>query len=84
MNIESIKEIIKNNLRTENIFLNSEDNVHYKAIIVSNEFEGLTLINRQRKVNQVLKSFILEGQIHAISLKTYTVSEWDKIKFKSL
>ena len=84
MNIDSIKKEIKKSIQTENIFINSDDNVHYKAIIVSDEFKDISLINRQRKINKILNQFILKGEIHAISFKTYTIDEWKKIKFKCL
>ena len=82
MNIKLIKDIISKNIKVSNIFINSDDNVHYKAIIISDDFIGLNLINRQRKINKILSDFIIKGDIHAFTLKTYTVEEWEKIKLK--
>jgi BolA protein len=48
---------------------------HFKVIIVSEAFEGLRLIGRHRKVNGVLTEE-LENHIHALSIYTYTESEW--------
>ena len=82
MNSDTIKDIIKKSININYIFINSEDNVHYKAIIVSDDFLNLSLINRQKKINKVLSEFFINGQIHALTLKTYTSDEWNKIKLK--
>lgn len=48
---------------------------HFKVIIVSQAFENLRLVARHRKVNGVLIEE-LENHIHALSIHTYTESEW--------
>ncbi|MDC5807613.1 transcriptional regulator BolA [Vibrio europaeus] len=48
---------------------------HFKVVIVSETFEGARLIARHRQVNQVLAEE-LANQIHALSMHTYTASEW--------
>lgn len=48
---------------------------HFKVVIVSEKFEGQRLIARHRQVNQVLADE-LANHIHALSMHTYTASEW--------
>lgn len=48
---------------------------HFKVTVVTREFEGEELIERHRKVNQVLADE-LSGVIHALSLNTLTPDEW--------
>ncbi|WP_047049896.1 BolA family protein [Vibrio mexicanus] len=48
---------------------------HFKVVIVSDEFESKRLIARHRAVNQVLAEE-LANHIHALSIHTYTKSEW--------
>tara|TARA_Y100001956_G_C4077627_1_gene166897 strand:- start:32 stop:340 length:309 start_codon:yes stop_codon:yes gene_type:complete len=48
---------------------------HFKVILVSAKFEGVRLIGRHRLVNQVLADE-LANHIHALSIHTYTASEW--------
>ncbi|MDG3087370.1 BolA/IbaG family iron-sulfur metabolism protein [Vibrio hannami] len=48
---------------------------HFKVVVVSEEFEGLRLIARHRKVNATL-SEELEEAIHALSIHTFTKQEW--------
>jgi BolA protein len=53
-----------------------EGETHFNVVIVSQAFSGLSLLQRQRLVYQVLADE-LAGRIHAISLKTLTPSEAD-------
>ena len=55
-----------------------EGGFHLEAIIVSNSFEGLTLINRHKKVYEAMGD-LMKHEIHALSMKTHTKSEWDKM-----
>ena len=47
---------------------------HYKAVIVSPQFEGLNAVKRHQKVYGVLGDVM--SQIHALALHTYTPQEW--------
>ncbi len=48
---------------------------HYKVTIVSGQFDGLPLIQRQRQVNTLLKDEFSSG-VHALALHTFTPDEW--------
>ncbi|MBX2823519.1 MAG: BolA/IbaG family iron-sulfur metabolism protein [Gammaproteobacteria bacterium] len=54
---------------------NSE--THFKVIIVTDDFEGLTLVKRHRTVNQILAGE-LAGGVHALGLHTMTPPEWER------
>ena len=47
---------------------------HVKIIVVSDDFEGLSLIKRHQLVYKALENFVME--IHAISIVSKTVSQW--------
>lgn len=47
---------------------------HYYLLIVSKDFEGLSLQQRHRMVNNALKDHFKKG-IHALSLKALTPTE---------
>ena len=47
---------------------------HVKIIVVSDEFEGLSLIKRHQLVYKALDNFVKE--IHAISIVSKTVAQW--------
>ncbi|MCP3752144.1 BolA family transcriptional regulator [Pseudomonas sp. SBB6] len=50
---------------------------HYKAVLVSEQFEGLNSVKRHQKVYATLGE--LMSQFHALALHTYTPQEWQKI-----
>jgi BolA protein len=50
---------------------------HYKAVLVSEQFEGLNSVKRHQKVYATLGE--LMGQVHALALHTYTPDEWQKV-----
>ena len=52
---------------------------HWQVIIVSPAFEGKGLIEQHRLVNDALKEPIADQRIHALSLKTYSPVQWEKL-----
>ena len=78
MNPEEIKKMIAeafSDPKTE-IEVRSEDNVHFAAIVISDQFSGKTRIQQQQAVYAALSEAMTSGRLHALSLKTYTPSEW--------
>ena len=52
------------------------DGSKYTAIVVSDAFEGKTMVAEQKMVYSLLNEFIQSGAIHALTIKAYTRSEW--------
>lgn len=52
------------------------DGSHFDAVVVSDRFAGKSLIERQRLVMATVKPQIESGELHAISIKTYTPEQW--------
>ena len=50
---------------------------HYNAFIISDSFEGKSLIQRHRLVYDALGN-MMENDIHAFSMKTLTINEFKK------
>jgi BolA protein len=50
---------------------------HFKVLIVSEKFNGLSRVARQRLVNDALKSEFVMG-LHALAQRTLTPAEWQK------
>ncbi|MFK7890400.1 MAG: BolA family protein [Granulosicoccus sp.] len=48
---------------------------HFKLVVVSDAFQEKTLVARHRVVNKLLAD-ILRDKIHALSMHTYTLAEW--------
>lgn len=53
---------------------NSE--THFKVVVVSEAFEAKRLIGRHRMINELLVDEFANG-MHALSMYTFTPSEWD-------
>jgi BolA family transcriptional regulator, general stress-responsive regulator len=47
---------------------------HFRICVVSEQFEGLSRVARQRIINDILREE-LAGQIHALAMKTLTPAE---------
>ncbi len=54
------------------------DGSKFEARVVSESFEGLSTLKRHKMVYAVLDEHIKSGAIHALTIKAYTQSEWDK------
>jgi acid stress-induced BolA-like protein IbaG/YrbA len=52
---------------------------HWQLIVVSPAFEGKGLIDQHRLVNEALKVPMGDQRIHALSLKTFSPAQWEKL-----
>ena len=50
---------------------------HFKVLVVSEAFEGLGLVDRHRRVNELLRDE-LGGGVHALSIRAMTPSQWGR------
>jgi acid stress-induced BolA-like protein IbaG/YrbA len=51
------------------------DGQHFQAVIVSSEFAGMNRVQRQQRVNKVLKVHFDSGVLHALSMQCLTPEE---------
>ncbi|MCS4532805.1 BolA family protein [Neisseria montereyensis] len=49
---------------------------HYAVLIVSEAFDGVSRLNRQRLVKDMLHDLFSDGLIHALSIKAVTPEEY--------
>lgn len=75
MTAEQLQTLIGAGLRCEHIELTG-DGRHWYATIVSSEFEGKRAIQRHQRVYATLGQKMHTDEVHALSMKTYTPSEW--------
>lgn len=78
MNPELIKSMIENGMNTSYVHVEG-DGTHFNAVIVSHEFEGKLPVDRHKLVYSALGEAMKE-QIHALSMKTLTPSQWENHK----
>lgn len=48
---------------------------HFRVVLVSPEFVAQRLIQRHKRINSILAEE-LAGEVHALSMHTYTEDEW--------
>ncbi len=48
---------------------------HFRVVVVSDRFAGLTLVRRHQTVNRILEGEFEDG-LHALSMQTLTGAEW--------
>ena len=69
--------IIKNKIKTEIDIIKIEI-IDYKALIISNDFNNKSLIERHQMVYKALGE-LMTNEIHAFSMKTITENEFKTI-----
>ncbi|NCJ05744.1 BolA/IbaG family iron-sulfur metabolism protein [Synechococcales cyanobacterium C] len=50
---------------------------HYQAIVVSESFEGKSLVQQHQLVYQAVNTLMASEELHALALKTYTPQKWE-------
>lgn len=50
---------------------------HFRVVVASQRFEGMSLIHRHRLVNDILQEE-LAGPVHALSIQAKTPQQWEK------
>jgi acid stress-induced BolA-like protein IbaG/YrbA len=75
MTAEQLQHIIAVGLPCEHLEVDG-DGRHWSAVIVSPAFEGKRLIQRHQAVYATLGEKIRTDEVHALSMKTYSPTEW--------
>lgn len=76
MTKEQLKEILENSLNNCNAVVESDDNVHFSATIIAEEFNEIkSKVKRQQLVYSKINKYILSGELHAIAMKTIAKNE---------
>ena len=76
MTKEQLKEIIESSLNNCTATVESDDNVHFSATIVAEEFNSIkSKVKRQQLVYSKVNEFITSGELHALSMKTLATTE---------
>ena len=79
MNTEEIKKIIEENIPDAEAFVEG-GGAKFLVTVISDEFDGLSPVNRQRKVYAALNAYIASGEIHAVTIKALSVAEGKSYK----
>jgi acid stress-induced BolA-like protein IbaG/YrbA len=78
MDPAEIKTLIENGLKCAEVSVLSEDNTHYAALVISEEFAGKRPIARHQLVYRCLGT-LMGNEIHAMSIRAHTPGEWQAL-----
>jgi acid stress-induced BolA-like protein IbaG/YrbA len=65
---------LKEGLKYDDLIVEGSE-AKYEVKIVSDEFNGKTIIQRHKIIYALLDSYIKTGEIHALTIKAHTSSE---------
>lgn len=74
METEAVAQLIRTGLPGAEVQVTG-DGEHFEAIVVSNAFEGLSLIKRERLVMETVREQVASGELHALSIKARTPAQ---------
>lgn len=75
MQPEEIKRLIEAGLTQAQAFVEG-DGAHFTAVVVCPEFVGKSRVQKQQLVYDTVRKQLLDGTLHALSIKTFTPDEW--------
>ena len=75
METGEVKNIIEAGIKDSEVTVTA-DGSKYTAIVVSDEFEGKTMVAEQKMVYALVNEYIQSGAIHALTIKAFTKAEW--------
>lgn len=52
------------------------DGYHFQVTIISGRFAGLRAVQKQQQVYAAVQDWIASGELHALSMRTFTPEEW--------
>ena len=77
MDPTEITPLIEAGIDATEVRVQSDDNTHFAALVVSAEFEGLRPLARHQLVYKTLGTLV-GNEIHALSITALTPEEWQQ------
>jgi acid stress-induced BolA-like protein IbaG/YrbA len=75
MQPEEIQELIQAGMAGAQVTVTG-DGYKNEAVVVSETFEGMSTLQRHKAVYATVNEKIASGELHALTIKTYTPDEW--------
>jgi acid stress-induced BolA-like protein IbaG/YrbA len=79
MTNEEIANLLKTELNLTDVKVKSEGS-HFQIIAVDNRFDDMTRVKKQQLIYGPLSDKIADGSMHAITIKTFSVDQWQREK----
>jgi len=77
MSPAAISELIKAGFENADVKVSSDDNTHFEAVVVAEEFAGKRALARHQLIYKALGTLV-GREIHALSIRAYTPDEWQQ------
>lgn len=77
MQPEEIRNLIEKGLQDANAHVEG-DGAHFTAIVVCPAFTGKSRLQKQQMVYDTVRKELIDGTLHALSVKTFTPEEWQQ------
>jgi acid stress-induced BolA-like protein IbaG/YrbA len=55
------------------------DGTHFTAVVMSPAFIGKSRVQKQQLVYDTVRTQLLDGSLHALSIKAFTPTEWEAL-----
>ncbi|MBY6063907.1 BolA family transcriptional regulator [Pseudidiomarina sediminum] len=79
MTTDDIQQLLNEALELDELIVKI-DGSHANITAVGALFEDLSRVKKQQVIYAPLKALIASGELHAVSIKTYTPTEWQREK----
>ena len=75
MNADDVKTLIEAGIPNSQAIVTGEEG-KYEATVISDCFDGLSMVKEHQLVYSTVKEQIASGELHALSIKALTTEEW--------
>lgn len=75
MTPDNVKQLIEAGLTNAEVQVDG-DGAHFTAIVICPQFANKSRVQKQQLVYDTVRSQLMDGTLHALSVKTYTPEEW--------
>lgn len=78
MQPEAIRTLIEAGLPESQAHVEG-DGAHFTAVVVCPAFAGKSRLQKQQMVYDTVRSQLLDGSLHALSIKAFSEAEWEAL-----
>lgn len=79
--IKEIESKIKEKIKASHLeVVDLRGGDHIQVIVVSPDFENKSLVEQHKIIYDILSGEMKSNEIHALTLKTYSPTQWQKVK----
>ena len=79
MDSTQVKAILEQAIQVQELHVRGEGS-HFEVIAVDDAFQTMSRIKKQQLIYAPLADYIQRGDMHAVSIKTFTPDEWARDK----